>query len=271
MPVEARLPDQDRSFGLYLAQLSTGIRAWTEKTWNAASSTDRKKQDMLELYLTGEAKKRQRELIETLETGPKQNRVIAAAALGFTREEDVLSPLLNALEDPEPDVVSNALLGLSLLQSPRTPLGRVSDILRYDPNERMRWSAAYALRVLIEAGARDKGALDAARAGLADEEPMVRSQCSLILALLSDAESIPSLTTLVYDEVPLVGSAAALALAHIGREVPGARRPAARALAQAMRDGDRALRVRLIAPLRKLSGQDFGMDVAAWSDWAATQ
>ena len=58
--------------------------------------------------------------------------MIAAAALGFTRDPEVLSPLLDALEDPDPRLVGNALLGLTILEDPNTPTERIASILKYD-------------------------------------------------------------------------------------------------------------------------------------------
>ena len=268
VPMELRLPDEEPTVGKLLVDFSGSINAWTMKTWNAGDRRDRQKQDRLELYLTAQAKKYKETLLIELESGPAQNRTVAAAALGFAREADTLSPLLNALADPHPDVVLNAMLGLSLLQSPDTPLGQVCEILRHDANPRMRWSAAYLTRTLLEVGARGDCVSDAAHIGLSDEEPMVRTQCALIMALLGETERLGDLSLLLHDGVPLVRSAAARALVHLGRHPPTHKGRAARALVEAMAAAERRERGRLAQQLVALSGHHHGMEVERWAEWA---
>ncbi|MDP6410761.1 MAG: hypothetical protein QGI46_15400 [Planctomycetota bacterium] len=268
VPIELRLPDDEPSVGKLLVDFSSAINAWTMKAWNAGDRRDRQKQERLELYLTAQAKKHKGTLLIELESGPTQNRTVAAAALGFAREANTLSPLLNALDDPEPAVVLNAMLGLTLLRSPDTPLTQACEILRHDANPRMRWSAAYLARTLLEVGARDECVGEAAHIGLSDPEPMVRTQCALIAALLGSTERIGDLSVLLHDDVPLVRSAAARALVHLGLHSPPHKGRAARALVEAMAAAERSERARLAQQLVTLSGHHHGMEVERWAEWA---
>lgn len=258
----------DDSIGKYLADLSTAISAWNAMTMAATTDKERRKQDLLEINIRERSRNRFTELLAELETGPEHNRIIAAAAIGFSREEAALSPLLAALDDPSDKVVGNALLGLGILGSPNTPLHEVGELMRFSPNSRTRWSAADCALSLIAAGAETEGIRDPARAGLTDaEEPVVRTQSALILALLGDTESVDALGVLLFDEVPLVSSSAAQALAYIGRKHPEAAGPAARALFTALSEGDRTLQLRVHPSMVQLSRRDFDLDLAEWEEW----
>lgn len=268
VPLAQRSPDEERSVGKYLAELDAAIRAWMDKTWNASTREDRQKQDKLELYLEGEARRGQTELLVQLESGPLKNRIIAATALGFTRDPAVLSPLLGALEDPSSHVVQNALIGLSLLLSPDTPLERVAELMHPDREPELRGSAAYCARCLVEVGACGAGVLETARAGVVDSDPIVRSQSALILALLLDPDAILPLSMLLGDDVELVVAAAARSLAYVGREMPERKGDSARALTAALTEADKPLRTVLLRNLVALSEKNYGNDDEAWQAWS---
>jgi hypothetical protein len=260
---------EGHSIGKYLADLSTSMSAWMEKTMNASTSQDREKQSLLEINIRERVRNRQEEIQLELETGPTQNRITAAAALGFSSDPAMLSPLLAALDDPNEKVVGNAILGLTMLNSPDTPMERIGELVRHSANPKTRWSAANCVRSLVEAGADGSAVLDSVRAGLTDlEEPMVRSQCALTIALTGDAESIPALDLLLYDPVPLVSRSAAKALSYLGRTLDTAKGDTARALVGALTEGDRELSLRVHPSLTRLSHRDFGMDEEAWTEWA---
>lgn len=261
-------PLPESELGKFLADLSNAISDWVQKTWSATSGEDARKQDLLGTWISEQAHRRKGELLRELETGPLRNRIVAAAALGFTRSPDVLPPLLAALHDPNDKVRSNVLLGLTLLQSPDTPPELVCEILARDPDSKLRWTAVYCLRSLAEVGVDDPCMRRSARLALSDSEPMVRSQASLLLGHLGDVESIPQVAALLYDAVPLVSAAASRAIAGLGRTHPEHKGTAARALVQAMEEGNRELRNRVLGDLVALSGHNFAMDVGRWREWA---
>lgn len=261
-------PLPDAELGKYLGDLSNAISDWVQKTWSASSGEDARKQDLLGTWISENAHRRKAELVRELETGPLRNRIVAAAALGFTRDPEMLSPLLAALHDANDKVRGNALLGLTLLQSPDTPAGMICEILAREPDSKLRWSAVYCLRSLAEVGVEDPCMRRSGRLALSDGEPMVRSQAALLLGHLGDVESIPQIAALLYDSFPLVSSAASRAIAGLGRRHPEHKGDAARALVQAMDEGDRTLRNRILGDLIALSGHNYALDVARWKEWA---
>lgn len=256
------------SIGKYLGDLSTSISAWNTMALEAANERERRKHSLLELNIRERVDKRFPEILAELETGPPRNRVIAAAALGFASDPAALSPLVVALDDPNERVAANALMGLGILASPDTPLEPVAELLRGSPDPNTRWSAADCALSVVTAGGDGEAVRDAARAGLADpEEPMVRSMCAMILALSGDADSVDALGELLYDEVPLVSTAAARALWYLGEHEDQANGDAARALFAAFSGGERELRERVRPALIKLSKRDFEDDLEEWKEW----
>lgn len=261
-------PIADIPLGKFLADMSSSIQAWSQKTLAATSRTELRKQNILEHRITQLARERKEDLLYSLEAGPQRNRVIAAAALGFTRDPDALSPLLDALEDTDPRLVGNALLGLTVLEHPDTPTERISSILRYDPNPQLRWGAAYCARTLIERGVRDEELTDAGRSALLDTEPVVRSQCCLLLAIIGDAESFGAMEGLIRDPVPLVASAAIRAIGLLGENATDIRGDCARALTNELGTENRVMNERIRRSLVRLSNRDYGNDVDRWRMWS---
>ena len=260
---------QPDSIGQFLADIDASVRAWNSLTLTAASSRDQRRASLLHEDLRYKTQKRYRELVEQLEVGPPSNRVIAAAAVGFSDRDSALSPLLAALDDPESRVRSNALLGLALLRRSETPLGGITALLRNGLETETRTNAAFALREIVTAGApADDDVIETARAGLVDTEAMVRAQCALLLAFVQDTDSIDTIKLLVYDDVPIAARAAAKALAYLGHSDPRVKGACARALAGALERLEGPAREGVLTALRELSALNYGEDVEEWLDWA---
>ena len=255
--------------GQLLAQLDLSIQRWNELLISGTTREDREKARKLELWIQGEAHRRRDELVEQLETGAPQNRTVAAMALGLTREVEVQSPLLAALEDPEQAVVSNALLGLGLLGRADTPLARICALLRTHSDPSLRSNAALCLAQLTGAGAKDDCALESARLGLLDSEPTVRSHSALVLGNLLDKTAVDSLVDHLADPVPLVAAASAKALGHIGRAVPTERGRTARGLVTALDGSKGIVKEEVRKNLVLLAGIDYGKESKEWLEWAA--
>lgn len=262
-------PLPDSELGKFLMDLSNSIGEWTRMTLSATSGEDARKQDLLGSWIREQALRRKGELLRELETGPPSNRTVAAAALGFTRSPEVLPALLAALHDREDRVRNNALLGLTLLQSPDTPAGPICELLASEPDPKLRWSAAYCLRSLAEIGVDQPCMLRSGRLALSDSEPMVRCQAALLLGHLGDVESIPQVAALLYDGYPLVAAAASRTIAGLGKRHDEHKGHAARALVQAMEEGDRERRTRILPDLVALSGHNFALDLGLWKEWAS--
>lgn len=260
---------QREPIGLFLTDIDASVRAWNNLVLTATDGKEQRRAAMLQEDLRYKTQKRYPELIEQLETGPPANRVVAAVAVGFSNRDSALSPLLAALDDPENRVRSNALLGLALLKRSETPLGGIAEFLRDEPEPQARTNAAFALREIAMAGAPvDSDVIESVRAGLLDTEPMVRSQCSLLLAYVGDAEAVDTLELLVYDEVPIVSRAAAKALAYLGYKDPYIKGSCARALAGALERLEGPARQGVLTALRELAEANYGQDPEDWIDWA---
>jgi len=260
--------NQPEPIGKLLADLDSQIRAWNNLYLAAQSTEDRRKARMLEDNLSAKTHKRRTEIIEQLETGPLNNRVIAASALGFTRDAEALSPLIAALDDSHDEVVGNALLGLLLLGQKDTPLEPICRLMQSGRDEGVRRNAAQCLAVLVHSGAGAECVLPAARLGLVDPEPGVRSQCTLILATLVDQASVSSLCERLYDEVPLVAASAARAVAYIGIHIPAEKGTCARALAKVHAEAKENQRAQIRRALVELAGGDRGSTPEEWVEWA---
>lgn len=255
--------------GPFLLELDNEIERWQSLTYAAANEDDRRMKELLEEHLAYSARKRVQDLIGELQSRSPFNRMVAAAALGFTEEDEALGPLVASLEDSSPDVVANALLGLALLGKPETPLGPVTSYMAEGTDERTRGNAAYAVREVLDAGGNDPSVIPAARTGLRDTSAVVRAHSALILAHEMDTGSLGLLQFQLEDETPLAALAAARALAYIGQRDDHFLAPVAQALAGALESSKGVQRERLLRYLQLLSEKNYGRDPASWVEWAA--
>jgi hypothetical protein len=261
--------NKPEAIGKILAELDEQMRAWNNKYLSAQTAEDRIKTKKLEESLMALAHKHTAELIEQLESGPPSNRVIAASALGFTKDPKALSPLLAALDDPHDEVVGNALLGLMLLSDKETPLDAICRLMQTSRDEGVRRNAAQCLAALVDVGDRADCVLPAVRVGLADTEPVVRSQCCLILATLVDKSSVQALCDRLYDDVPLVVASAARAVSYLGLQSLTDKGTCARALAKSYSENRGPMRAQIRHALVELAGSDHGNEPEEWVAWAA--
>jgi hypothetical protein len=257
------------ALGAFLAELDKSMRAWTNLTLTAGTRGDQKKATMLQEDLMRRVHARQGELVDTLQTGPPRNRAIAAGALGFSASKEVQGPLVVALKDTDTEVVQNAALSLALLQDPQTPLEGLLEVFQASVNGQARSNAGYALRTILEAGGGvTEDVIKAGRRALVDNEPFAQAQGALILALAKDGESVPDLTEMLHDRMPLVIGAATQALVRLGRDDPKLLGPTARGLVVGLGTCPEDLRPYLIKNLVLLSGHNYGDDVKAWTEWS---
>ncbi len=263
------IPIAEVPLGKFLADMAASIQAWSQKTWSSSNTSDFRKQNLLEHHITQMARERKEDLLYVLEAGPQHSRVIAAAALGFTRDQDVLSPLLDALDDPDPRLVGNTLLGLTILEHPDTPTEGIASILQHDPDPELRWAAAYCARTLVERGIRSDQLTGAARSALHDNEPVVRAQCCLLLGLVGDDESFAAIEGLIQSEVPLVSAAAIRGVGALGENSVKLKGACARALTNHLQAENSAMRKRVRNSLVLLAERDYGDNVQMWRRWSS--
>ena len=220
---EGAVRSVDEPIGKLLADIDAQVDVWSRLILSANTESERLKARGLELNLARITKPRAEEIIEQLETGPPLNRVRAAAALGFTKLATAQGPLLSALYDPSNSVVGNALFSLGNLQRADTPLERACELAQFHPDSQIRSNAFRAILWTLDAGGSSGGATEAARSGLGDPDPFSRFQSALILGVVKDADSIPALKALLFDEHTIVVRAAASALGGIANRVDHSR------------------------------------------------
>lgn len=254
--------------GKLLNTLDHQITAWNNLFLAAATETDRAKARTLEKSIMTLTHNRRQEILAELESGPLTNRIVAAAALGFTRDPAIQSPLLAALDDTEPQVVASALLGLWLLGRQDTPLDRIATLMTNGETDEVRTNAALCLSTLVKAGARSPSAIPALRVGLLDRGPTVRAQCALALAELGDTESFQAIADMLSDPTTLVSAASARSLAYMATTDGKMRGKAARALVSAWLHAEDPARTSIYKSMVELSGTNYGSDEEEWLKWA---
>jgi HEAT repeat protein len=258
----------DDPIGKFLADLDKTVVQWSNLTLTASTAAEQREARVLESVLVERTSKRRDDLIKELEGGPPINRIRAAAALGFTRAVEAQSPLLAALEDTNPDVVHNALLGLAVLGRGDTPLEPICKLLERSPDSQTRAQAAWAMRAIVGAGGTGDTVLTTARRALVDTEPFVRTECALTLGILADKDSVPALGDALYDTAQLASRAAGEALVLIAKKEPSQKGPVGRKLVEALNKGDSRLARRAKEALVQVSDVNYGDDVKLWTEWA---
>jgi len=254
--------------GMLLVTLDQEITAWNNLFLMAQTEVERSKARNLEKTIMTTAYNRRAELLEQLETGPPNNRIVAAAALGFTRDPSVQSPLLAALDDQHPEVVSSALIGLWLLGRADTPLDRIAAQLTGGETEDVRTNAALCLSTLVRAGARGESAQPALRVGMVDRAATVRAHCALALAELGDTDSFQAIADMLNEDTTLSIAAGARAISFMAKQDVKLRGKAARALVTVWLRADEPVKSSLFRSMVELSGTNYGTDEEEWSKWA---
>jgi HEAT repeat protein len=259
----------DDPIGKLLVDLDQAIARWSALTLVARSSKELREHRMLQQLVEERAQKRLPELIHEVESGPPINRMRAAAALGFSHSIEAQSPLLNALHDPSPDVVHNALLGLAVLGRADTPLTDICELAENAHDEQTRAQAAFAIRSIVQAGGGGDCAAPMARRGLIDGEPFVRSQSALTLGLLGDGASVEALIDLLEDPVHLVGSASAESLVLIAKSKPEHKGAIGRGLVRAYSaDENGPMHDTALDALVQIADANYGEDIQPWLEWS---
>lgn len=257
------------SIGKFLADVNQAIVAWNNLFLAASTEAEKSRARLVETHLTTVTHQRRDEIVQELESGPLHNRIVAAAALGFTHDVEAQSPLLAALSDPHPEVVSHALFGLWMLGRTDTPLEAVCPHLQDVANEDVRSNAALLVAYLTRNGARADCVLSAARLTVLDSSPTVRAHSAMILANCRDTESTTALSDRLYDEKPLVVSAAGRALVHLATLEPRVKGQAARALVRAwIATPSEPQRTSLFRTMVELAQANYGSEEREWTQWA---
>jgi HEAT repeat protein len=267
-PFVAPVPTPPDATGFLLVKLDNEVRAWQNLKHTGSSPKDQRMLRSLERQLAQDTGLRRDDLLAELESQSRKNRAIAAVALGFTGDPEVVGPLYSALGDPDATVAHNALLGLAILADASTPLGRICFLLSTSEDGFTRVNAAYALSAITGAGGRDPEVEPVCIAALDDKMGGVRAQAASVLGRLSSTAAITSLGDLLYDEDPLVTRAAATALAAIALEHRTELGAIARLMVGAAARRKPTAKVVILLETRRLSSTDWGDDIDLWVEWA---
>lgn len=263
---------EQATLGLYLAQIDRSIQTWNRLFLEGDKVQDARKLSNVQIHITERVRKQFDLITHELNTGPPINRRIAAAALGFYRNDATGPALLSALIDPDDEVVANALFGLSILGDPATPLDTLSHLIEFGSTEKIRGNASLATLEILRSGSSEgQLVVEAARTGLSDGDATVRAHCALILAHQLDNESIEDLRFLLTDDpMPGVAMAAGQAIAYMGSRQEDQFGQVARVLSGSLALLEGGTKDAVIGNLRKLSERNYPRD-EDWVRWAHEQ
>jgi HEAT repeat protein len=202
-----------------------------------------------------------REMLEAgLQADDFRYRMIAIAALGFSKKDEVLGTLVRFLEDPDPVVREHTLWGIAVHASDRTPVEPILPFLKSDRPE-SRGFALYALTKILRRTA-DRGAMPAVLECLKDPDHRVRAQALLVLSVVQRTDTIAAVVEIgLKDEIGGVRWAAVAALTGIGGV------DAVDPIIGALADPEPMVSEIALKSLRGMTGQDFGKDPAKWAGW----
>lgn len=210
--------------------------------------------------LTRTADERREVLVKALHCNDYKGRMVAAATLGFSANDDVLVLLIDALADSDSTVRHHALWGLAVHGSDQTPVNPIVAQLN-DPDAEIRVNALGALSKVLRRG-NDKGAMSAILERLGDADWRVRGQAVLAIAAVGRKDSIPILV-----EKPLKDDAAEVRLDAVGALFVIADPKSIDPLIGALVDADQRVADTAERALEQLTGQKFGKEPAKWQTW----
>ncbi|MFO0981239.1 MAG: HEAT repeat domain-containing protein [Planctomycetota bacterium] len=211
-------------------------------------------------------------ILNELKTGNQRNRVIAAAALGFTptiskddkeepRSRRAVPALLEALDEGDDLLTQNAMLALQQIADPDTPREPIFKLLLNHHNPEVRANAALAAARLIRPEEASRWLAELSAAYNSDDEPKVKLHVVKALGNTKHADAAFVLTRALNDKTPTVQAAAADALGNLGFP------EACRYLIDKLDAGVAAVRDIAHDALCRLAGKDYGTRRDDWQDW----
>lgn len=258
----------EREPGEVLTEIDVQLQRWNELLLSSDKADQRARRSMEE-HLRIRARNHFELLSDQLTDGIVRHRTIAAAAIGFSADDEATPLLVAALDDESVDVVDAALLGLGILADPKTPMGPLARKLEQGVDGWTRSNAAFAIKKLLEAGAPKEQVIASLRLALLDSWDSVRAQAAATLMVVGDRKDIVSLEDALYDPATMVVMAAAKGVRRIGAEDDTARGEAARALFDAWQEREgNAVRAVLRDQMAQLAQRNFGNEPSQWREWA---
>ena len=137
---------RNKDFDVVLIRIDKALSDYASNVSKSENIKAQRRATSLKKYLEVQSEHFERQLLEALGSDDLRLRSISAAALGFSNDQGVVEPLVNALEDRESLVRSNACLGIGQLASPNTPIGGLARIAKDDKRSiEERRAATWAL------------------------------------------------------------------------------------------------------------------------------
>jgi HEAT repeat protein len=195
-------------------------------------------------------------LLTEIRDGSERNRIISAAALGYSDDPVVRPPLVKALADLAPGVVSNALRSLARVGVPGDGLDAAIALLR-NADPAIRSNAALALATVTPHGPAAP-ATEPLIVALQDEDPVTRANAAFALGAIGDTDAVGHLAQSLSDDMPRVRALAAQSLGQLGNS------GATRALIGRLGDSNSLVRDRARKALVAITGQDLGPEPKDW-------
>lgn len=261
---EAIATDPDVPIGSVVNRLDTLLLQWNQALVGRPDTRNLSFRHNLVLEIAKISKQRFDDLKHELESGAAvRNRAVIAAAIGFTKEQTALNPLISALNDPDPLVRENALIGIAQLADINTPVDLVADRLRPEESVQSQVNAGVALMRLADAGAKMDPILPNLRLALRNPNDAVKTHAAYALGAAKDTHATLELMGLVKNpgSRALVAAAAANALGKIGEP------SAAPVLIEALGSPEMAVREEARRALKRLAGDDLGAEAGPWRRW----
>lgn len=208
-------------------------------------------------------------ILDQLENGIQPNKVIAAAALGFSKIPDhpdfeqvypkAISPLLRALESGDDAIMQNALIGLWMLKDTSTAIDTILPIMTQHHNPQVRANAALCLAAVVTPPQSDH-VVPYVLPALRDEDPKVRLHAIGVIKALESKDLVTPLLDLMEDRYDLIRANAVQALGEMNdKNVCGV-------LIKNLNRSE-VLKSACKEALVKLTDEDFGYDLDDWAKW----
>ncbi len=263
----AAAAEKRETYELALIQIDQVLDKFVQALAESGISRADLQAEGLARFLRENSKKWYDQLLDSaIDASIPRNQAIAVAVLGFTGQQEVRDPLLNALRSPEPAVVTNAAFGLGMLMDPRTPVAPLAEVVEdsKQPIE-ARISASNALMRIQEVHFEPQKIYPVwARVltpAIGDVDGLTVVHALRGLGMSRDPQYAPTVQRYLTHPAPLVRAAAAVALGRL------AAADSWQQLLPLLGPAEMNPNVRLAArkALEALAGgESRGYDVAAW-------
>lgn len=242
---------------VFFAELDQKLRLWRE----AKNKNVHEVIQPTELALKEMVRGNFSQLVTACREGQPGERAIASMALGFSNDSRALTPLLDLLADPDPNLRYNALVAIGNIHDPETPVDPILPAIE-DTDPMVRAGAAYCLGGIVPPMT-DKGALIPLLKATQDPDTRVRANAVATLGYMGNHMATKTIVSnSLFDEHWIVRYNACAALGRMKDQravVP---------LIEKLDDENQDVRIMAEEALRQITDQDYGRNKSAWRAWA---